>query len=118
MIVKSSIRSLVIQGFLNGKSRNQITIEAKISTGKTSNIIKDWKSKIDISDVEDLRNYAVEVRKSGISIVRCVQGYRMVKLMKNLGIVDGNDDNNNYIDYNKNIDHIHNKAQLDFFYQI
>jgi hypothetical protein len=54
----------MIQGYLNGKSRDQIAIEAKISTGKTSNIIKDWKSKIDISDVKDLRNFAIEVKKS------------------------------------------------------
>jgi hypothetical protein len=36
-----SLTSLVIQGFLNGKSRDQIAKEVGISTDTTSNIIKD-----------------------------------------------------------------------------
>jgi hypothetical protein len=37
----------------------------------------------------------------------------MVKLMKNLGIADDNDDDdNNYMDHSKNIDRIHNNYRI------
>jgi hypothetical protein len=91
-ISNPSVKSLVIQGFLNGKSRDQLALEARISTGKASNIIKDWKNAIGIPDVEELRDFSVTVRKSGISIDECVQGYRMVQLMKSLGIADDEDE--------------------------
>ena len=87
-ISNPSVNSFVIQGFLNGKSRNQIAIEVGISTGKVSNIIKDWKNKINIPHIDKLRDFSIEVKNSGITIGQCVQGYRMIHLMKNLGIVD------------------------------
>jgi hypothetical protein len=88
-----SINSLVIQVYLNGKSRDDIAKETGISTGKVSNIIKEWKNKIGIPIAEELRNFTIAVKKSGISIGQCAEGYRMVQLMKNLGItVEGNED--------------------------
>ena len=86
-----TIDSLVIQGYLNGKSRDQIAKETGISTGKVSNIIKEWKKGIDIPNVEELRDFAIEVKKSGISVGQCAQGYRMVQLMQNLGVADDGD---------------------------
>jgi hypothetical protein len=88
-----SINSLVIQAYLNGKSRDDIAKETGISTGKVSNIIKEWKNKIGIPIAEELRNFTIAVKKSGISIGQCAEGYRMVQLMENLGITDdGNED--------------------------
>jgi DNA-binding CsgD family transcriptional regulator len=40
-----SQKSMVIQGYLNGKSRDQIAREAEISIGMVSNTIKDWNIK-------------------------------------------------------------------------
>ncbi len=68
----------MIQGYLIGKSRDQIAKETGISTGKVSNVIKEWKSRIDIPNVEEVRDFATEVKKSGISVSQCSQGYRMV----------------------------------------
>ena len=81
----------MIQGYLNGKSRDQISKETGISTGKVSNVIKEWKSKIDIPNVEELRDFVTEVKKSGISVGQCYQGYRMVHLMQNLGVAEDGD---------------------------
>lgn len=60
--------SLAIQGYLNGKSRDQIAKEIGISTGSVSNILRDWKYKIGIPVAEELRDFAVIVKKSGMSI--------------------------------------------------
>ena len=58
----------MIQSYLNGKSRDQIAKEMGISAGKVSNIIKDWKSGVEIPNVEELREFAITVKKSGMSI--------------------------------------------------
>jgi transposase len=54
VVSNPSLKSLVIQGYLNGKSRDQIAKELGISTGTVSKIIKDWKLKIGIPIAEEL----------------------------------------------------------------
>lgn len=58
-----SIRSLVIQGYLNGKPRDQIALDAGISAGTALGIIKDWISRTGIPNVEELRDFAVILKK-------------------------------------------------------
>jgi phage shock protein A len=69
---------------------NQISEETGISKGKVHYLINDWQDKIGRSDVEELRGFVVLVKKSGINIGQCAQGYRIIQLMKNLGIEDDN----------------------------
>jgi hypothetical protein len=88
----STVKSLAIHGHLNGKSRDKIAEETGTSAGRISYILKDWKREIGIPDIDQLRSFAITVKKSGISIAQCAQGYRMCQLMKNLGVVDDNDD--------------------------
>jgi len=38
-----------------------------------------------------MRDFSVTVRKSGISIGQCAQGFRMISTLKNLGIREGDD---------------------------
>jgi hypothetical protein len=80
VIFNPSITSLVIHGYLNGKSRDQISKEIGISTGTASNIIKDWKLRIGIPIAEELLDFAVLVKKSDISIEQCAEGYRMYQI--------------------------------------
>ncbi len=95
MVVSNpSITSLVIQGYLNGKSRDQIAKELGISTGTVSKIIKEWKLRLGIPIAEELRDFAILVKKSDIPIEQCAEGYRMKNIMKNLGIFDDIDDEN------------------------
>ena len=103
-----SIRSLVIQGYLNGKTRDQIATDVGISGGKVSGIIKEWASEIGKPNVEYVRDFAVILNKSGISAKDCAEGYRVVKLMKNIhvnGETDGygSAGNENDSDGNKEI---------------
>jgi hypothetical protein len=91
-----TIKSLVIQGHLNGKSRDKISKETKISTGSVSNILKDWKRGINIPEIDELRAFAITVKKSGLSIEQCAQGYKTAQILKSLGVVDDVDDENEY----------------------
>lgn len=76
----------MIQGYLNGKTRDQIAQDVGISQGTVSGIIKEWSTRIGIPIAEEARNFAVTVRKSDISIKECAEGHRMIKLLKSLGI--------------------------------
>jgi DNA-binding CsgD family transcriptional regulator len=80
VVSNPSITSLVIQGYLNGKSRYQISKGLGISIGTVSNIIKDWKLRIGIPIAEELLDFAVLVKKSDISIEQCAEGYRMYQI--------------------------------------
>ncbi len=110
---KNSVRSLVIQGYLNGKPRDQIATDVGISGGRVSGIIKEWITEMGKPNVEPMREFAVILNKSGVSVKQCAEGYRIVQLLKNRGIngeTDGygynaNNDNNgnNEGDPNKEI---------------
>ncbi len=88
----SSHASIVIQEYLKGKTMNQIAKETGISKGKVHYLIGNWKNGIGIPNIEEVRDFVVMVRKSGISIKHCAQGFRVLHLMKNLGIGDDNED--------------------------
>ena len=84
--LNNSNKSQVIQCYLNGKSREQNAHENNVSTGTVSNIIENWAREMGIPDIKEMRQFAVLVKKSGVSIKQCAQGFRMVKLMNNYGI--------------------------------
>ena len=92
-IIDQNVKSLVIKEYLNGTSRDKIAQIAGISAGTTSSIIKDWKYGINMPNVEQVRDFSIEVKKAGMSIGQCAQGYRMFQVMKNLGITDDDDEN-------------------------
>ncbi len=54
----------MIQEYLNGKSRDQIALDVGISGGKVSGIINDWITEMGKPNAEELRDFAVTVRKS------------------------------------------------------
>jgi hypothetical protein len=86
----------VIQGYLNGKTRDLISKEIGISTGGVSNTIREWKREIKVPEIEALRDFTITIKKSGLSIQQCAQGYRMAQLMKDLGIDDEDDNTDGY----------------------
>jgi hypothetical protein len=89
-------KTLVIQGYLNGKTRDSISKEIGISTGGVSNTIREWKRGIKVPEIEALRDFTITIKKSGLSIQQCAQGYRMAQLMKGLGIDDEDWDADGY----------------------
>ena len=69
---------------------NQIAIETGISKGKVHYLIKKWKDKVGSSDIEEIKEFAGLVKKSGISIDQCAKGFITINILKGFGI--GNDD--------------------------
>ncbi len=67
---------------------NEIVRETPLSKGTVNNIIKDWRSNIAGTNIEEIRAFTSEVRKSGITIEECAQGLRIVQLLKKFDIND------------------------------
>jgi hypothetical protein len=67
---------------------NDIVRETLLSKGTVNNIIQDWRSNIDGTNIEEIRAFTSEVRKSGVTIVECAQGFRTVQLLKKFDIND------------------------------
>ena len=88
MSTSNSTKKLVVRGYLNGKSFDQLAKENAISKGNVFNIIKDWKSRIEAPDIDEIREFSVLLRKSEITIRQCAQSFRFIQILSNFGITD------------------------------
>ena len=82
------LRSQVIKKYIHSLSMNEIVRETPLSKGTVNNILQDWRLKIKGTDIEEIRAFTSEVRKSGITIEECAQGFRIVQLLKKFDITD------------------------------
>jgi hypothetical protein len=104
-IKDETTKSLVIQKYLEGKSMDKIVDEIRFSKGTVYSIIRDWKNSIGSYDIQEIRNFITSCTKSKITIEQCIQGFRMVNILKDFGIdknsfdnVDGGDDDFDFND--------------------
>ncbi len=106
----------MIQEWLKGKTRDIIAKETGISQGTVTGIITKWKGKTVNPDIENLREFAILVRKSGITVGECAQGFRNAKMLKLLGV----DDDDKFSSFIRDIYLIctHNKITPDFIGEI
>ena len=81
-----SEESLVILKYLDGKSMDKIVNETEISKGKVHYIIKDWKNKLGTASADQIIDFTRLVKKSGITVEQCTEGFRMINILKDLGI--------------------------------
>ena len=91
-MISSQVEELIIQNYILGHSRDEIATETGVAPGSVSNKINEWKRRIDAPDIEELRRFAVNMRKSGMTINQCIKGFRFLQLLKGLGITIENDD--------------------------
>ena len=90
---KEILRSQVIKDSFRGKTREEIAIQNNTSTGNVSHIQRDFKKKVGESSVDETIEFARMVRKSGLTMDQCLEGYRMYMLMDKLGFNTDNDNN-------------------------
>ena len=95
MTFASITRSIVIQQYLQGKSRDDIAGDCELGAGTVSNIIAAWKANLDQYVVEDLRELGVNLKKSAISPAQCARGSKLVSMLEKLGVNE--DDFENFI---------------------
>ena len=85
--MQSLKESLVIR-LLERKTRDTIAKETGISQGIVTGIIAKWKEKMVKPDIENLRESAILVKKSGVAVGECAEGFRNGKMLKLLGVND------------------------------
>ena len=85
--IPSEIYDRVIQLHIHGYSMEQIArIIGGISKTTVHNIIHDWNQKISAGSIEDIRFFMRTLRESGITIEKCIEGFRIQQMLKEFGI--------------------------------
>ncbi|WP_144732214.1 hypothetical protein [Candidatus Nitrosocosmicus arcticus] len=92
--VASFNNSKVFQKYCDGKSLDQIAVETTLSKGTVYNLVKRWKDNLGSAGIEEIREFAIIVRKSGMTIQECAQGFRFAQILKEFGINDEFEDGN------------------------
>jgi hypothetical protein len=81
-----NINSIVIQKWLSGDQRDKIATDIGISPGAVSNIVSQWKNDIGSYEADELRSFAVTLRKIGITPVECAASSRVAMILKKLEV--------------------------------
>ncbi|HKO41102.1 MAG TPA: hypothetical protein VJU85_07550, partial [Nitrososphaeraceae archaeon] len=80
------IKSVVIDAWLMGKTRDKIASEFNVSTGTVSNIIEQWENMIGVYDATNLRELRLALKKAGTTPSKCVDAVRITNILNQLGI--------------------------------
>lgn len=78
-------KNQIMRDWLSGKRRREISINNGISTGAVSNVVEEWRLRLGRSELDSIREFVVECRKSGITAAECALGFRIVNALRNLG---------------------------------
>ncbi len=84
--IHEHIKSAIIDAWLMGKTRDNISSEFNISTGSVSNIIEQWQNRIGLFDANNLRELGLALKKAGKTPVQCADGLRIINIINQLGI--------------------------------
>ena len=84
--ISDEIRERVIQLWLQGQSRKDIAVCCGIGEGTVSNIVDDWKRNLGNEDADALRELGVSLKRAGIDATQCAEGFRILNIMKKLGV--------------------------------
>jgi hypothetical protein len=84
--ISESLRSEVKQRWIKGESRNKIAAICGVSQGAVSGIIDEWKRSVGVTLAEQQRDLFTAMNRQGISVVECAHGFRIAKILKNMGL--------------------------------
>ena len=84
--ISEDIQRKIIRLWLEGKSRKDIALICNVSEGTVSNVIADWKQKLDEGDADALRELRSNLKRTGIDAVRCAQGHRISMILRKMGV--------------------------------
>ena len=79
------IKQRVITQYLHGVSRDAIAADNGIGTGTVSNVIDEWKKRVQDSDYESIRELSVFCKKQGITLNALASCIRLNNYIQSLG---------------------------------
>jgi outer membrane murein-binding lipoprotein Lpp len=83
--VPTHIKEEVIRKWLSGEQRDKIASDISMGAGTVTNIISEWKEEIGIPTADALRVLATELKRLNINASQCAKGYKLLKIINNLG---------------------------------
>ena len=85
-IISPDEKRSVIEDWLDGETRKNITIKHNIGSGTVYNIVQEWSNSIGIEKANVLRELAIQLKKNGLTVSECDKGFRMIMIFKKYGI--------------------------------
>lgn len=86
--IPETLRTAVVEKWLLGYTRSEITIECGISGGAISSIVDEWRHSVGLDVATVLRDIAVTLKKLGMSPAQCAIGLRIGNLIDKMGLDD------------------------------
>jgi hypothetical protein len=90
-IISLDEKLAVIDDWLSGESRNDIAIKRNMGNGTVYNIIQEWRIGIGVQKADRLRDIALQLKKTGLSVTDCAIGLRTLMIFKKYGIKEDED---------------------------
>ena len=84
--INNTTKSLVIQKWLAGNSRDEIALECGLSGGAVSATVARWKQSMGVDYTDQLRELAVALKKGGFSSLELAGAVRLRNTLDQLGI--------------------------------
>ena len=84
--IDPAIKKQVIAQYLQGASRDRIAADNDIGAGTVSNIIDEWKKRVQDSDYESIRELSVFCKKQGVTLNALASCIRLNNYIQSLGI--------------------------------
>ena len=76
----------IIRYWLEGENREDIAIKHNIGSSTVYTIVQEWSNSIGIEKAEVLRELAVLLKKNGLTVFDCANGFRLLTILKKYGI--------------------------------
>ena len=102
--ISETIKIIVLHDWLEGKSREEISLRNKISTGAVSNIIEEWRTNLANYDIDALRALSLSLKNFKLTPEKSAAGFRVAMIMLKIGITEES--------FNYFINEIYNRCQL------
>ncbi len=83
--INMQVRGQVIREWFSGLSRDEIDTNTGVGTGRVSNIISEFRSELDDSEYESIRELAVHLKKEGMTHAQLASNYWRHNYVKKLG---------------------------------
>jgi hypothetical protein len=84
--IPSYEEEVIVQYWLQGKTRDEIAQAFEVSQGTISNIWKKFRNKLGQYEAETLRELGKQLRRQNITAENCAKGFRISKIMEKLKI--------------------------------
>ena len=88
VVIESSVKKQVFKQWISGDSRDEIATDNRIGAGTVTNIVNEWRKRLDDVEFDEMRDSMVFLKKQGISLSEVTTRARLYDYIKKLGAGD------------------------------